>query len=136
MKNALIIDDSADSREIVQAILSAEVQDVQVAGSIKEAFSILEVEEFDLIVCDLHMPFALDHDVVNYPYSYEVGIRTIKELEQVFPSTPIIAMTATVPWEIPQVMKELPHIPTLSKPFAADALLSLVRSMSDKSTWQ
>ncbi|MBX7143587.1 MAG: response regulator [Oligoflexia bacterium] len=135
MRTALVVDDNADTRDAVSGILSRVCEDVWVAESLKEAFKILDIQQFDVIVCDLHLPFALDRDVYHYQYSYEVGLRMIKELEEVYPDTPIIAMTATMPWDLPKVMKDLPHIPTLSKPFAPQALLSLLQELQGKSAW-
>ena len=126
MKSILVIDDSRDTRDIVDTILSDAGYDVVSTGCTAEAFEALSNDSFDLLICDLHMPFVLDQNHFDYQYSYEVGVRTIQELSWVYPTTPIIAISATVPWELPTVMKSISHIPALSKPFSPRVLLNTV----------
>ena len=126
MKSILVIDDDLDYRETIQAWLEEAGYDVQVAESTDQAFTILSRDSFDLILCDLHLPFTLDQRHFDYGYSYTVGVSTIQELKNVYPELPIVAISATMPWDLPKVLKELPELPRLSKPFSRDQLVVLV----------
>ena len=128
MKSILVIDDSVDSLDLVDRILSFAGYDVCKASCPEQAFKILLNEPFDLIICDLHMPFTVDESHFDFQYSYEVGLRTIKELEWALPGTPIIAISATTPWDLPGVMSAIAHIPALSKPFSPRTLMQLVQA--------
>lgn len=130
MESALVVDDSQDWRETVSAILSDNGYHTEVASNPYEAFEILKNDSFDLLICDLHMPFRTDGEFFDYPYSYEVGVRTIKELEWVFPQMKIIAISATVPWELSKIMAEIAHIPAIPKPFSRRDLLEVIGRLS------
>ena len=130
MKSILLIDDDHEYREIIGNLLSEHDYHVEVTRCPDEAFPLLERERFDLIICDLHMPFTLGPRRSEYPYSYEVGIRTIGELSGACPDTPIVAVSATMPWDLPQVMQRISHIPALSKPFDPERLLEMVAQLT------
>jgi CheY-like chemotaxis protein len=129
VQNILLIDDDLDYRETIGAWLSDAGYEVQIAESTDEAFQALLKDPFDLIICDLHLPFALDKRVFQYAYSYTVGVRTIQELKLALPETPILAISATMPWDMPKVLKEIPSVPWLSKPFSHAELLATVRRL-------
>lgn len=132
MKTILIIDDCVDTRSIIAQILSDSGYVVYVADSVKDAFIELAKDPVDLILCDLHLPFSLDKDHFQYGYSYEVGVRTIQELEWVYPGLPIVAISATAPWDMANAMKEITHIPALSKPISRASLLSTVSALLER----
>lgn len=53
---ALVVDDEADTREMVGTLLADEGAQVLIAGSVAEATSMLERERVDLLISDLAMP--------------------------------------------------------------------------------
>ncbi len=130
MKTILIIDDCSDTRQLVNDLLTESNFHVESASSVKEAFDKLAIDNYDLIICDIHLPFSLGSDHFDYGYSYEVGVRTIQQLKWVSPDQPILAITATAPWDLPTVMREISDIPVLSKPLGHRALLSKVSELT------
>lgn len=134
LQSILVIDDSYDTRDLVSRILEDAGYEVRLAGCAKEAFEELIKDSFDLVVCDLHMPVTLDHDIVQFQYSYEVGLRTIRELRSILPDLPIVVISATAEWELPELLKEFTELPALSKPFSArDLLAATSRSLRYRS---
>ncbi|RMG41175.1 MAG: response regulator [Candidatus Dadabacteria bacterium] len=122
----LIIDDDWEIRDILTEYLSDESFTIWEAQTPEEAFKLLENEEVDLIISDLVLPFTLSRDFFNYPYSSEVGVRTIQELGWVYPELPIIAISAAPKSEIIKARERLGDIPVLQKPFSRELLLETI----------
>jgi len=123
----LIIDDSDDFRETASELLSAAGYVAFEARCPEDAFELLRgVGRFDLIICDLHMPFivgALQHEFVT---AYQVGIKTIEELMWVFPDVPVIGLTGTAPLDLLRIKNAIKHLRVYSKPSAHGELLRIV----------
>ncbi len=117
MKNCLIIDDCPDLTEMLSLYLLEEGCAVWSAETVEEAFSILREESFDIIFCDLHLPFTYGEKMQEYLYNEEVGIRTIGELTWVFPEMPVIAMSSTPDRDATLLRERLGDLPFLHKPF-------------------
>ena len=126
MQTILLIDDNEEYRNTAAAILSDEGYDIREASCPDEAYKLLMRERCDAIVSDIHMPFTLGEDFHHYPYSCEVGIRSIQELQGVFPDMPIIAVSAAV--DLPKLREILKGIPVLQKPTSPTALRDVVRT--------
>jgi CheY-like chemotaxis protein len=126
MKSILIIDDCQEYRETTANILLDAGYDVWEATCPKEAFEILHRESFNLIVCDLHMPFATDESKNDFVESYEVGVRTVRELRDVFPDIPVIALSNTSQADLKRIAKFMESVPTYSKPIYTQEYLDLV----------
>jgi CheY-like chemotaxis protein len=127
MRSILVVEDDADYREHLEMLLSEAGYCVTTAGCADEAFQCLRRDEFDLLLCDLHLPFALDERIVRYEYSVEVGIRTINELRWVFPHLPIVAMTAALPIDLDRLASEQEFVPVLYKPFSRTQLMQCLQ---------
>lgn len=132
MKNILLIEDSADYRENIELMLMDEEFCVTSVACPEEAFDKLHNDDFDVIICDLHLPFALSKEFANYPYSIEVGIRTIKELQWVFPGTPIIGISASMDSDLRRLQEEKDFVPLLQKPFSRTTLLAAVSQQEQR----
>lgn len=126
MKSVLLIDDHEEFRSIVATILRDAQYDVWEASCPDNAFQILDHELPDLIICDLHMPFTMGSDIHNYEYSYQVGVRTIEELQWALPKTPILVMSAAVPADVKRFTSHLSSVVTLPKPVQSRTLLATV----------
>lgn len=128
MKTILLIDDCIDYREVTANLLSETGYDVWEAGSPMEALPLLKSEKFDLIVCDLHMPFASDEDQKDFVYSYEVGVKTIQELKELFPAVQIIAMSNTSSTDLKRITRFLDPIPAYTKPVHYQDVVDIIDS--------
>lgn len=126
MKSVLLIEDSIDYRENIELLLADDDHIVTSVATPHDAFGALQKEEFDVIICDLHLPFTLTEEIAFYPYSIEVGIRTIKELRTVYPETPIVAISASLPSDIERIDQEKDLGPLVAKPFSKSTLLSAI----------
>ena len=126
MKSILIIDDCQEYRETTANLLLDAGYDVWEATCPKEAFEILHRESFDLIVCDLHMPFATDETQNEFVVSFEVGVKTVRELREVFPEIPVIALSTTAQADLKRITRFIESVPTYSKPIYSKEYLDLV----------
>lgn len=127
-KSVLIIDDSEDFRETLTEILLDYDFIVFDANCPARAFSFLENETVDLILCDLNMPFTVGEFEEDYERSNRVGIETIRELGWVFPEIPIIAISAATEFELQEASQRLGDLTVLSKPISPKALISEIAS--------
>lgn len=126
MKTILLIDDCDDFREMTRCVLLDAGFDVLDAPTPSDAFPILKKEKCDLIICDLHMPFCSGKEKEDYVVSFEVGLRTIKELRTAIPNTPIIALSSIGEGDIMRLGKFLDPTPAFSKPRTPGELLDLI----------
>lgn len=62
----LVVDDSADTRELLQRILSSQGYEVLGAGDVAKALKLLEGTKIDLVITDLKMPGASGLDLVRH----------------------------------------------------------------------
>jgi CheY-like chemotaxis protein len=126
MATILLIDDNEDFRDTICAILLDQEHVVLDAPCPDEAFAILKHEKVDMIVCDIHMPFTLGPEFNEYPYSTEVGVRTIRELYGVFPHVPLLAWSAATDSELIELSKRIEVVPVMAKPNSSQGLCKLV----------
>ena len=129
MKTILLIDDDPSFVDITVEVLSAAGYEVTAASNPSEAFPILMDELVDLVICDLHMPFTAGEAQNEYKYSYEVGVRTIKEIHWAVPSLPVIALTSAPIHDLSRIANMIDPIPAYSKPASARKLVDLVYSV-------
>lgn len=128
MKSVLLIEDSADFRADLEMLLSDDKYFIVSVPCPHDAFETLKREDFDIILCDLHMPFVLDERIVDYPYSIDVGIQTIKTLRDTLPQIPIIGITASMPSDTARLEQEKDLGPLLQKPFSRDQLIQTLEA--------
>lgn len=132
MYNLLVIDDNFEFREIIQDYLCDTDFVVYEAACPHDAFQMLYDEKFDVILCDLQMPFTLGEEFFKFQYSAEVGLRTINELSELFPGTPVIAMSALASADIAKIRKRIQGVTFLPKPFRQADFLELLSTIVGK----
>lgn len=125
-KSILIIDDDEEFRDSASRILLDNDFDVWDACCPDDAFSVLRQERFDIILCDLHMPFSVGANKDEFIVSFEVGIKTVHELAWVYPTTPIIAISTAPTEDLNRIKSLLSPIQAYSKPTRAEELLSII----------
>jgi two-component system response regulator HydG len=115
----LVVDDSADAREVLSRNLSAEGYSVMIAPGVPEAIQILESESLDLVITDLKMPRV-------------GGIVMIKHVRARSKEIGVIMITgyASVESAVAAVKEGAEHY--LAKPFTDAELLTAVRDTLDK----
>ena len=134
MSDILLIDDSRDFRDAVKDILFSANHTVWEAECVEDAFSILLQDHFDLIICDLELPFSKAEKFFQYQYSMEVGVRTIEELRNVYPFTPIVAVTGYHPLDILSYKERFRDVILLHKPISPRELLLIVDGTSEEAS--
>jgi len=110
----LVIDDSADAREVVSRNLSAEGYSVMTAPGVPEAIRILETESPDMVITDLKMPKVGGIDLIRHVRARSKDIGVI-----------MITGYASVESAVTAVKEGAEHY--LTKPFTDAELLTAVR---------
>ncbi|MCA1636011.1 MAG: response regulator [Acidobacteria bacterium] len=115
-KTILIVDDSADTREILRRTLAAEGYYVIEAADGREAVETAERECPDLILMDLNMP-VLDG---------LAAIARIRELTERCGDVPIVAVTAFDTYGMKEAALEVGCDAYLLKPIAVDEIRGVI----------
>ncbi len=115
----LVVDDSADTREILSRNLSAEGYDVMTAPGVTEAVRILEASPADLVITDLKMPKV-------------GGIDLIRHVRARFRDVGVIMITGYASIETAVAAVKEGAEDYLSKPFTDSELLCAVRDALQK----
>lgn len=115
-KKILIADDSASMRQLVSFTLMDAGYSVISANNGKDALSIAEATDVDMVVTDLNMP-ELD------------GIGLVKGLRKMheFRHTPVVMLTTESQDEMKQQGRDAGASGWITKPFTPDSLLTTVR---------
>lgn len=107
----LIIDDEEKMCLSLKELLEKADFTVDVAFSVKEAFQLVEENEYNLLICDIRMP----------------GMGGMSLLEKVGKKTPVIMMTAYASVETARHAFKLGARDYVTKPFKFDELLVMIR---------
>ena len=81
---ALVVEDHADTREMLHTVLERSGANVQDAGSAREALALLNNSTVDVVISDLGMP-----DVDGYAF-----LRSLRQAEGPLHDVPVIALSA------------------------------------------
>jgi CheY-like chemotaxis protein len=115
MATILVVDDDADIRDLIQAILEGAGHDVTVAAEGQEALNKLKRKPYELVVLDIMMPTMSGYEVLEQ-------IRAMPSRA----STPVIVVTAK--HDPTGVMREVRGgaVDHLAKPFMPEELEDVV----------
>jgi CheY-like chemotaxis protein len=110
----LVIDDDADTREVIKVTLEGAGHQVTLASEGRQGMQAFRAKRADLVITDLYMP---DQE----------GLETIKQLRLEFPDLPIIAISGKpTGGTMLTVAQRLGATAALQKPFMPQELLSAV----------
>ena len=115
----LIVDDAADTREVLQRNLAADGFRVFTAGNVAEAVRMLEANGFDLVVTDLKMPGAS-------------GLDLVRHIRENLKETEVMMITGYPSIEDAVAAVKCGAEDFLTKPFTQEELLSTVRRILDR----
>ncbi len=119
MQRILLIDDDAAIRGVARRILERAGYEVLEAGEGEAGIRLMRDAAVDLVLTDIYMPG-------------QDGIATIRRLRREWPAVKIITMSGGLragPGDLNAVAAALGATRTLSKPFAKDELLEVVRAV-------
>ncbi len=122
-KRILVVDDSANTLEVLQRMLEAQGYKVFTAPGVSEAIDVLGQTRFDLVITDLKMPGLS-------------GLELVRHIRENFKDTQVMMITG-----YPSVEGAVEALKTgaeefLSKPFTDAELLSAVERALDKAGLQ
>jgi two-component system nitrogen regulation response regulator NtrX len=116
MPSVLIVDDEANVRRMVGALLSAEGYDVRDAGDGASGVARAEEAEPDLVLLDLMIPGALD------------GMSVLERLRRKFPDLPVIMMSGRAGLADAVKATRLGAVNFLEKPLTPEGVLLAMAS--------
>ena len=119
MANILVIDDEAEVRYAIRAVLEDQGHHVKEAETGNQGLETLGSERFDLVICDIIMP---DKE----------GIETIVEIRETLPEQKIVAMSGggrIKKEDYLAVAAAVGATHTISKPFDAETLTDMVQAI-------
>jgi chemotaxis family two-component system sensor kinase Cph1 len=120
----LVLDDEADSRAMVERVLTSRHAVVTTAETPQDALALLAAETFDLIVSDIGMPEMDGFAFIRQWRSREAALRRKK--------TPAIALTAYARADDRRRALVAGFTSHLPKPVEAGELLTLAASLTDR----
>jgi CheY-like chemotaxis protein len=113
----LVVDDDADSRELVRHLLSGQRAEVATAGTVSKALEVMRSQPVDVLVSDLAMPDEDGYDL----------IRAVRELPPQYggrvPAVALSALTRSVEREEALAAGYQVHLP---KPVDSGVLTATV----------
>src|SRR5262245_26996100 len=116
MPSVLIVDDEANVRRMVGALLSSEGFDVRDAGDGASGVTRAEESEPDLVLLDLMIPGALD------------GMAVLERLRKKFPDLPVIMMSGRAGLADAVKATRLGAVNFLEKPLTPEGVLLAISS--------
>jgi two-component system response regulator HydG len=115
----LVVDDAADTRDLLQRNLTAQGYQVFTAAGVAEAVRILESTAMDLVITDLKMPGTS-------------GLDLIRHVRENFKSVEVMVITGYPSIEGAVTAVKIGAEDYLSKPFTQEELISAVRRTLEK----
>ncbi len=118
-RRLLVVDDSADTRELLHRNLSSQGYEVLTAGSVGEALDVLASVSVDLVITDLKMPGTS-------------GLELVRHVRDTLKGTDVITITGYPSVEGAVAAVKLGAEEYLTKPFTQDELFAAVRHAIDR----
>ena len=115
-KNLLFVEDEEDLLDIISDTLTKLDANFSTAKNGKEALEVLTHKKIDIVITDVNMP------IMN-------GLDLIKNINELYPTIPIIIMSAHTETEYIQKAQELGVKDYLIKPFDFIKFIELVATM-------
>ncbi|MFN8587003.1 MAG: sigma-54 dependent transcriptional regulator [Candidatus Eisenbacteria bacterium] len=123
MARLLVVDDEANLRRVLSALLTADGHAVSEAGSIAEATALLAASEFDAVLTDQKLPDG-------------VGLQLVAALREREPSPPVVVITAFATVELAVEAMRLGAFDFITKPFLPEAVRAAVRRAAERAELQ
>ncbi|MFZ4628816.1 MAG: sigma-54-dependent transcriptional regulator [Blastocatellia bacterium] len=115
----LLVDDEESIRRQMAMVLEDDYRVLQ-ASARKEALALVDREQIDVVVCDLHMPPSED-DITE-------GLAVLEGVRQRRPLLPVIVVSGDEDLSTKREVVQRSSYAPLPKPFRVDELLILVRN--------
>ncbi|MEM9446364.1 MAG: response regulator [Verrucomicrobiota bacterium] len=116
MNKILIVDDSRTQRNWIKASIGEDGYDIKEAGNGSEALTLVEDEQFDLILCDLNMPVMSGVDLMETMKARDISV-------------PVIIITADIQDSTKKKCMDLSVKAFVNKPLKDDRLKNAVEEV-------
>lgn len=117
MKNALIIDDDAEVRQLLDSFLSRQNFQVSTAGTGDESLNLLRDTNYSVVLCDYKLPDTN-------------GIDMLDRIKIIQPEAPVIMITGFPDSRIATTTMKKGAYDYVQKPLQADHILKIINSAS------
>ena len=114
-EHLLVVEDDPEMRDLLRKVLEKEGYRVSVSGDGHQALFALNRERFDLVVTDLLMPG-------------DGGLELLNTIRHIYPSLPVIIVTAFGDWNSYSRALELGAAAFISKPLRMAELIVAVHA--------
>ena len=114
-RHALIVDDEADIRDLLEITLQRMGLETVTAGLLNEAYARLEAESFDLCLTDMRLPDG-------------VGLDLVAHIAKTYPGTPVAVVTAYGSAENAVASLKAGAFDYIAKPVSVAQLRDVVRA--------
>ena len=111
MGSILVADDDKTCRDSIQKVLEREGHMVQTAGNVDGALEALDIQHFDLVVCDYRMPG-------------KTGMDLLIELKRRQASVPVLMISAYADALAEQAIMQLGALELMKKPIRRQELIN------------
>ncbi|MEL6732613.1 MAG: ATP-binding protein [Bacteroidota bacterium] len=119
----LVVEDTYMNQKVIQRMLQKWGAEVSIASNGKKAFELMQLEMYDLVLMDVHMP-EMD--------GYEATELIRRELPSTVSRVPIIALTASVRETVKRRVLEVGMDGYIIKPFEPRSLYKMIRFYLNK----
>jgi two-component system response regulator (stage 0 sporulation protein F) len=116
LSKVLIVEDDHDIRKLIRVVLSEVCQDVMEAAIGEEALSLINSQEFDLLVCDKNLPKM-------------TGLELIRKSREIYPDLTVLMVTAFADEESREEARRLGVEHYISKPFSLKQFRETVQNL-------
>ena len=123
----LVVEDEADGREMIRAVLSQSGASVATAGSVAQALEELRRARPDVLVSDIGMPGEDGYELIRRARSLEDEINA--------PRVPAVAVTAYARAEDRVRVRAAGYQVHLAKPVEPAELVAVVASLAGRTNW-
>jgi PAS domain S-box-containing protein len=119
----LIVDDEADSRDLIRIVLEDSHADVMTAERAKEALALIHKEKVDVLVSDINMPEMDGYEFIEHVHAFE---------QQTGRRIPAIALTTAARSEDRTRALRAGFIIHVTKPVESEEFLAAVASVASR----
>jgi CheY-like chemotaxis protein len=127
MVRVLCVDDDSDLIEVLQILLPDFGLEATCTTSIEEALTLVETEDFDVVLLDEYMPPPEGADPETLDFGRNTGIEVATRIHKIKPSLPILGLTVVQDQHIQAAMRKAGIIDILVKPAEPDLIVTTLR---------
>jgi len=129
MAKILVIDDCEEFLQMLEGVMEEAGHSYVAVKSVSEAKSFLGAESFDLVLCDLVLPYGDESDSAEHGLAQDSAmtcVYAISELSKSYPKIPVVAMSGALVGEGLDAMNRFGAVRAIAKPFSTTQLIATI----------